>query len=472
MSTATLAIHRFWSIRAPGSSWQTWVRAASLAAAAAGFALALWQGAFASVLLGILVLVGGWALIGVAWRGPERDFAITIYLGSIGLRLLAGAVGQIALARTNGFIFEDDRAYDEIAWRVVEVWRGDRDGIHRSDNYLLVNYTYLLANLYNWIGHELLAAKWLNALVGALSSVATFRLALHLTGIPGARLAGIAMALFPSLVFWSALNLKDTWVLLLSVISIYGALRFAETATEARGPFGVKDLLPISVAVGVLFVFSFLENLRLYVFFLLGWLMPITFFLVNRSDFPRKLTYGIAFAAITAFLTIGTTGGGLRYWSVKQMDATMSNRVLIAEKADTGLDLPKPPKGTNPYLYQLENLPTGLVSVLGAPFPWTVRRLKDLPTIPEMLAWYAMLILATVGIVATFKRDWRRLFLPLLFTAGLILVLALVEGNVGTIFRHRSMLMPTTFIGAGIGLTWLLAQRARAADRSKIRTSS
>jgi hypothetical protein len=89
-----------------------------------------------------------------------------------------------------------------------------------------------------------------------------------------------------------------------------------------------------------------------------------------------------------------------------------------------------------------------------------------------MLAWYAMLILATVGIVATFKRDWRRLFLPLLFTAGLILVLALVEGNVGTIFRHRSMLMPTTFIGAGIGLTWLLAQRARAADRSKIRTSS
>ena len=335
-----------------------------------------------------------------------------------------------------------------------------------------MNYTYLLANLYNWIGHELLAAKWLNALVGALSSVATFRLALHLTGIAGARLAGIAMALFPSLVFWSALNLKDTWVLLLSVIAIYGALRFAETATEVRGQFGVKDLLPITVAIGVLFVFSFLENLRLYVFFLLGWLMPITFFLVNRSDFPRKLTYGIAFAAITAFLTIGTTGGGLRYWSVKQMDATMSNRVLIAEKAETGLDLPKPPKGMNPYLYQLENLPTGLISVLGAPFPWTVRRLKDLPTVPEMIGWYLMLALATVGIVATIKRDWRRLFLPLLFTAGLILVLALVEGNVGTIFRHRSMLMPTTFIGAGIGLTWLLAQRARAADRSEIRTSS
>ena len=127
MSTATLAINRLWSIRAEGGSWQTWVRAVSLAAAAAGFAIAIWQGAFASVLVGILALVAGWALVSLAWRGPERDFAITLYLGSIGLRLLAGAVGQIALARTNGFIFEDDRAYDEIAWRVVEVWRGDRE---------------------------------------------------------------------------------------------------------------------------------------------------------------------------------------------------------------------------------------------------------------------------------------------------------------------------------------------------------
>ena len=67
----------------------------------------------------------------------------------------------------------------------MEVWRGDREGIHKSDNYLLVNYTYLLAGLYNWIGHELLAAKWINALVGALTSVATFRLALYFTSTAG-----------------------------------------------------------------------------------------------------------------------------------------------------------------------------------------------------------------------------------------------------------------------------------------------
>ncbi len=469
MSTATLAINRIWSVHAAeGGSWHTWVRAASLAAAVAGFGVAIWQGTFASVLIGILVLVAGWAVVGLLWQGPERDFAITIYLGSMGVRLLAGAVGQVALASTNGFLFEDDRAYDEIAWRVVEVWRGDREGIHKSDNYLLVNYTYLLAGLYNWIGHELLAAKWINALVGALTSVATFRLALYFTSTAGARLTGIAMSIFPSLVFWSALNLKDTWVLLLSVLVIHGMLLFAEMATTARGPFGGRDLFSIGIASAVLFLFSFTENLRLYVFFLLGLLMPLTFLVLNRSEFPRKLAYFVAFTAATLFLTLGTHWGGWRFLTVKQMEATMSNRVLISEKAETGIELPKPPRGVNPYLYQLENLPIGLSSVIGAPFPWTAKRLKDLPTIPEMVGWYAMLALATVGIVATIKRDWRRLFLPLLFTAGLIFVLALVEGNVGTIFRHRSMLMPTTFIAAGIGLTWLLARRRAMVNRSEV----
>ncbi|MFN0071081.1 MAG: hypothetical protein ACKVVP_06280 [Chloroflexota bacterium] len=470
MSTAAPAIGRIWKVRAEaGGTWHTWARAASLTAAIAAFGIAMWQGTLATVLVGILALVVGWVLVGVIWRGPERDFALTIYASSMGIRLLAGALGQIFLARTNGFLFEDDRAYDEIAWRVVEVWRGDRAGIHKSDNYLLVNYTYLLAGLYNVIGHELLAAKWLNALVGALASVATFALALHLTGVVGARLAAVAMTLFPSLVFWSALNLKDTWVVLLIVLAIYGTIRFAESATRVIGPASLRDLIPVSIAAGTLLAFNTLENLRLYVYFALGWLMPITFFVLNRSDLPRKLAYGLSFAVITVMLTVGTHWGGFRFIDVKRVEATMSNRVLIAEKAETGLDLPKPPKGVNPYLYQLEQLPMGIAHVLGAPFPWTVKRVKDLPTIPEMVGWYAMLSLALLGLATRFRHDWRRLLMPLLFTGMLVTVLGLVEGNVGTIFRHRAMLMPTVFVAAGIGLTWLLARRKAPQGHTEVK---
>jgi hypothetical protein len=160
--------------------------------------------------------------------------------------------------------------------------------------------------------------------------------------------------------------------------------------------------------------------------------------------------------------------GGLGFLNVKQAEALASNRALIAEKAETGLDIARPPRGSNPYIYHLEHLPTGVAHVLGAPTPWSVSRLKDLPFIPEMTAWYVMFILAVFGLVTSFKADWRRLLLPILFTGSIICVLGLVEGNVGTIFRHRAMLMPTTFVAAGMGLTWLLAQRARS-NRTEVK---
>jgi hypothetical protein len=478
MSTATLALNRIWSVRAEsGGSWHVVIRAASLGLAVGGLGIAAWQGLYASVLVGLLALVAGWALIGLIWRGRERDFAISLYLAAMGIRLVAGAIGQIALARTNGFLFEDDRAYDEIAWRVVEVWRGEREGIHRSDNYLLLTYTYLLAGLYNVIGHQLLAAIWLNALVGSLAAVATFALGLHLTSVIGARLAAVAMCLFPSLVFWSALNLKDTWVVLLIGTTMLAMIRFGELATSiGRGPIGRHDYMALAVGGVTVISFYLLEDFRIYVYGAFGWIFPIWFILMSRNgkgDVVRKIAYGISmsFIMITIMASSGTRMGGLGFLNVKQAEALASNRALIAEKAETGLDIAKPPRGSNPYMYHLEHLPTGVAHVLGAPTPWSVSRLKDVPFIPEMTAWYVMLILAVIGLVASFKADWRRLMLPILFTGGIICVLGLVEGNVGTIFRHRAMLMPTTFVAAGMGLTWLLAWRARS-NRTEVSLAS
>lgn len=486
MSTTTLTPSRIWSLRADGRmNWHPLVRIPSLLGAAVAFGLAFWLGMSASALVGLLALLAGWALVGLLWRGPEREFAVTVYLVSMGIRLLAGAITQAVLATpaigstpaTRGVMFEDDRAYDEIAWRVVMVWRGELPGIHRSDNYLLVNYTYLLSGLYFLIGHELLAAKWLNALVGSLASVVTFAFALHLGKPVGARLAALAMTFFPSLILWSALNLKDTWVVLLIVTTMFGMIRFAEVASNITGPFSRRDLVVILIGALTLLSFHILENLRIYVYGALGWLFGFGFLAIawkGNGDFWRKLMYGIALTALLIghMLTSGTRLGGLGFLNVKQAEALASNRYVISEKADTGLELPKPPKGGNPYLYHLEHLPMGVMHVLGAPTPWGVTRTKDLPMIPEMIAWYAMLGLAVTGLVTSFKSDWRRLLLPLLFTGAIIGVLGLVEGNVGTIFRHRAMLMPTTFIAAGIGLSWLLARRQTARAQTPVKVGT
>ncbi|MBI3522182.1 MAG: glycosyltransferase family 39 protein [Chloroflexi bacterium] len=90
-------------------------------------------------------------------------------------------------------------------------------------------------------------------------------------------------------------------------------------------------------------------------------------------------------------------------------------------------------------------LPQGLTYVVLAPFPWALRRIADAATIPEMLAWYVLQI-AAVATLWRERRRWRELVPFVIYAGGMYVVLALFEGNVGTLFRHRAMLIPTVIV--------------------------
>lgn len=113
------------------------------------------------------------------------------------------------------------------------------------------------------------------------------------------------------------------------------------------------------------------------------------------------------------------------------------------------------------FVQALAYLPKGMIYALAAPFPWTAQTITELLTIPEMLLWYVLVVLAIlVGWQA--RRRWRALASLVGYLVGTFLVLALVEGNVGTLFRHRAMLLPFVFMLAAPGVVALVDQlRAR-----------
>lgn len=92
-------------------------------------------------------------------------------------------------------------------------------------------------------------------------------------------------------------------------------------------------------------------------------------------------------------------------------------------------------------LSTLAHAPTGLFYALFAPFPWDIRRTLDLATVPEMLAWYGILA-AAVASVWRERARWQRFGPPAAFVLAGLAVFALVEGNVGTLYRHRGMITP------------------------------
>jgi len=398
----------------------------------------------------------GWALVLGIFRGPERRFLLTLFLASFAVRLAAAvAVDPLLVTVTHdksgiahtwvGYLFEDDRAYDKTSWGLAGTWLGLYEGVPATDFYLLKNYTYMIAVLYYFLGHELIAAKFLNCLFGALTPVAMFALGNELGGTRAGRVSALCGAFFPSLVLWSVINLKDILVVLLITLIMYGALRFA------RAP-------GLGIAAATLLAFATIENMRLYVFYAFAWLMPIAFFLINRSPWRRRLAIGLPYAVAIlsiAYLMNQSQWLGLRYLTDKRQEALASSREFGAGVAESGIELDKIPRSEGGWAIQLTNAVRVLPYVLFAPFPWTATRLKVLAIMPEMFVWYGVEALGLLSLWLYRRQRWRQLFLPVVYVGGLVFIFSLIEGNVGTIYRHRAMLAPPAFAMAGLGLVWL-----------------
>ena len=458
--------------------WHLVLRGASLTAIAIVLVAAVLRGHGEAVPVALAGLGLGVGLILALFRGNERRFLLTLFLVAFAIRLVAALLTHPYMVTTTrdkqgnltgtwiGYLFEDDRAYDKTAWALARVWHGTIEGVASSDAYLLRNYTYMVGALYYVLGWELMAPKFLNSFFGAVAIVPMFALGRELGGDRAGRIVALAGAFWPSLILWSIINLKDVLVVMLIATIMFCALRFARRPS-------------LVVAALMLAAFAAIENLRLYVFYAFGWLVPISFLLINRSPWRRRLAIGLPlWAGILVVMIVmnqGTQWLGLRYLTDKRQEALYSSRDFGADTAESGIDLDdKINRAEGGWAVQLRNLPIVLPYVLFAPFPWVGTRARDLAIMPEMLVWYAVEVLAILALVVLARQRWRELFLFVVFGGGLVFVFSLIEGNVGTIFRHRAMLMPPAFALAALGLLWLQTylERRRSAAAPKVRAGA
>ena len=107
----------------------------------------------------------------------------------------------------------------------------------------------------------------------------------------------------------------------------------------------------------------------------------------------------------------------------------------------------------------LSALPTGLVYLLFAPFPWAVSGLRQALAVPETLVWYALMPAFVRGLSFAVKRQLRAILPILVFAVSLTVAYALMQGNVGTAYRQRTQITMFFFIFMGVGLAESRRQR-------------
>ena len=152
-----------------------------------------------------------WALC--SQTGSYGAFLLRLFIAALLVRMILGTA--IFVFKGQDFFGGDAITYDTYGHAQALGWAGDQ-----SSGAFAARFTrnpgsgwgmvYLVGAIYSILGRNMLAVQLVNSVIGAVTSVIIFLCAHQVfKNVRVARLAGIAVAFYPSLVLWSSQGLKD-----------------------------------------------------------------------------------------------------------------------------------------------------------------------------------------------------------------------------------------------------------------------
>jgi len=374
----------------------------------------------------------------------EPQFITKLFFGALAVRIVLGIA--IYLLDLSSFFGPDAETYHYRGGLVVDYWNGLVPGTLPE----VVRFTattgagwgmhYLVAGIYFIVGKNALAAQALVWVAGA----ATAPLAYLCSGAlfknrRVAQVSAFAVALFPSFVLWSAQLVKDGLILFLLVLVMLMVLRLQER------------FRPIAVGILVLAMFGIL-SLRFYIFYMVAFAI-IGSFVIGIANTPaaivrRTVILIVMGLGLTYLGVLGTATIDIEKYG--SLESVQRSRLDLAQSAESGFGEDLDVSTTEGALTAL---PVGFMYLMFAPFPWQVSSLRQAITLPEVLAWWAMMPMMAWGIWYTIKHRLREAFPILIFSLMLTLAYSIFQGNVGTAYRQRTQIQVFLFMFIGVGYT-------------------
>lgn len=296
-----------------------------------------------------------------------------------------------------------------------------------------LGYFYLNAASFFLFGSAL-PLKLLNAFIGAYSTRYVYLLTDALFGAAAARRAAVLYCVFPSLVLWSALNIRDAWVIFLILFLSWKSHQIVA---------GYSHGAMLSLLAAILALTTF----RDYLFYVVA-IPPVIAMIIGRRGHLAR-NFVLAFAATVALIVMVQHGAADRAGTHMSLEAISKVRQDMATGADSAfyedVDIDTPGKA-------LAFLPVGIAYFLLSPFPWQITSFLKAFSLPEMLLIYGLVPAIIRGLRHAVGEKFREAMQPLLLTALLTVSYALGEGNVGTLYRHRAQVLAFYLMFAAVGL--------------------
>ncbi len=404
--------------------------------------------------LGLLFLVAAPVLCLIAGRGlaAHERRVLTMVLGSALIARLLAVIAlfligiphhsDLAVGALSG-----DEAYNlGRALRIRDIMLGfggtHYDYFVATDEYGRTSYLELLTRLQLAFGPAPYGLRLFNALLFTTGAAVLFRMVRPAFGAIPAFL-GLAGVLFLPSVFYSSISLlKESLYFLATSVLLAAAVRLL----RGRGIAGM--LLALVAVAGSLWV---LDDLRRGAIILAtgGMATAIVMRLVfaSRQRAAWALAGGVVIAALAMSqpplsdrVLAGVTGLARQHsghvftvgHAYKLLDAGFY--MNPATPASSSITL-TPPQAARFVM-------RALVSFVLTPLPWQAASRGELAFLPEHLLWYLLLATVPFGLVAGWRRDPLVTAVLIGFVLPTALVLALTNGNVGTLLRLRGLVTP------------------------------
>lgn len=449
-----------------GGGW-TWAAVAIGCVAATAFTLA----PLGVVTLAVMPLIAAWATR--LLPRPEARAIWTVVAVAAGLRLLLVA----ALFATGDFdtqgarILVPDEAYTlsrtlRIRNVIFDIPALKYDHIIAFEDYGRTSYLWVVTALQLLVGPSPYGLRLVNTLLFVAAALLLHRMARAAFG-PTVATGGLAaLVLLPTWLFWSVSLLKESLYFVLATITLTGVWG----AIRGTGWVGRAGLLMAAVAAALA-----LRDLRGGAIWLVtsGVLFGLVLYVVTVS---RRVFVAALVVAVLA------TGAALSRPSVQSRIVT-GLEAAARQHAGHVFTVGHPYKLLDEGFYvTLDQVPSltldeaaryvlrAAVSFVVVPTPAQMTN-RELAQLPEHLLWLLIVVLAPVGLAAGLSRDRLVTCLLIGFALPTAVVVALTNGNVGTLIRFRGLVTPYLVWLAALGFCVIIERLARAA-RSRVATSS
>jgi dolichyl-phosphate-mannose-protein mannosyltransferase len=384
-------------------------------------------------------------------REVDGPFLLRLLVAALLVRMIVGVA--IFIFRGQDFFGGDALTYDYFGNAQLNGWMGDKYSQAVANRYIRSGegsgwgMVYLVAAVYSLIGRNLLAVQLMNSVFGAATAVVIYLCAHQVfKNLRVARVTGIAVAFYPSLVLWSAQGLKDGPIVFLLAIAILCTLKLGEKLSMKY----------ITVLVCALLG---LVALRFYVFYMICVAIAGAFVIgmqqVTATSFVRQFSAIILLGLALTYVGV-TRSATVQFERYGNMEQLQRSRHDLARSAESGFGLDVDVSSTTGAI---STIPMGVLYLLFAPFPWQITSLRQSITLPEMIIWWASFPLLVLGLWFAVKYRLRMISPILIFTVMLTLAYSVFQGNVGTAYRQRAQLLVFYFIFVAVGFVLMKEKR-------------